>query len=156
MQLIKELFVKALNKLIQNKDTLIKNFEEIKDEVFNPSQEKEQLNLAIEKRTNLITKLNQLTEENARVKLDQQIYQERYEEISIQYAETSKKITVLNETIKSKQYRKTKSELFLKELNKQKDIVTDFSDSLWISFVDYVTVYDKSDVRFTFKNGMEV
>jgi site-specific DNA recombinase len=155
-ELIKELFVKALNKLIQNKETLIKNFEEIKDEVFNPSQEKEQLNLAIEKRTNLITKLNQLTEENARVKLDQQIYQERYEEISIQYAETSKKITVLDETIKSKQYRKTKSELFLKELNKQKDIVTDFSDSLWISFVDYVTVYDKGDIRFTLKNGMEV
>ncbi len=155
-ELIKELFVKALNKLIQNKEILIKNFEEIKDEIFNPSQEKEQLNLAIEKRTNLITMLNQLTEENARVKLDQQIYQERYEEISIQYAETSKQITVLDETIKSKQYRKTKSELFLKELNKQKDIVTDFSDSFWISFVDYVTVYNKDDIRFTFKNGMEV
>jgi hypothetical protein len=27
---------------------------------------------------------------------------------------------------------------------------------LWYSLVDYATVYDESDVRFTFKNGAEI
>jgi len=34
--------------------------------------------------------------------------------------------------------------------------VTEFSDGLWYSLVDHATVHGKKDVRFMFKNGMEI
>lgn len=46
--------------------------------------------------------------------------------------------------------------MFLAELKKQDDVVTEFDESLWYSMVDYVTVFNKEDVRFTFKDGTEI
>ncbi len=54
------------------------------------------------------------------------------------------------------QSRKTKTDMFLGTLNKQESMVTDFSIELWYALVDYITVYSKDDVRFTFKNGVEI
>jgi hypothetical protein len=35
-------------------------------------------------------------------------------------------------------------------------LVTEFSDGLWYSLIDYATVQGKKDVRFMFKNGMKI
>jgi hypothetical protein len=59
----------------------------------------------------------------------------------------------LDEAILDRQYRKTKTELFIKELKKMEGLVTEFSDGLWYSLVDHATVHGKKDVRFMFKNG---
>lgn len=31
-----------------------------------------------------------------------------------------------------------------------------FDEAAWYAMVDFMTVYGKDDVRFTFKNGMEI
>lgn len=31
-----------------------------------------------------------------------------------------------------------------------------FDEGAWYALVDYATVYGRDDVRFTFKNGMEI
>lgn len=36
------------------------------------------------------------------------------------------------------------------------DLVDKFDAALWCGLVDFVTVYSKDDVRFTFKNGQEI
>ena len=46
-------------------------------------------------------------------------------------------------------------EQFLSELAGQ-DAVTEYTDELWYSMIDFMTVYSKDDVRFTFKNGTEI
>ena len=33
---------------------------------------------------------------------------------------------------------------------------TEFKKDDWYNFVKYVTVYSREDIRFTFKNGMEI
>ena len=38
----------------------------------------------------------------------------------------------------------------------QPDQVVSFEPGLWTLLVDHVTVYRKDDVRFTFKDGMEI
>ncbi|MDD2235136.1 MAG: RNA polymerase subunit sigma-70 [Desulfitobacteriaceae bacterium] len=45
---------------------------------------------------------------------------------------------------------------FLYTLRKQENLLTEFDEKLWCSLVDYATVYDKNDVRFTFKDGTEI
>ena len=46
--------------------------------------------------------------------------------------------------------------MFLDGLKKQKDLVTEFDEDLWFSLIEYVTVFNKEDIRFTFKNGTEI
>ena len=36
------------------------------------------------------------------------------------------------------------------------EAVDEFEEGAWYALVDYVTVYSRDDVRFTFKNGMEI
>lgn len=58
--------------------------------------------------------------------------------------------------ITGKQPKREKIELFLSELKKQEDVITQFDENLWYSLVDYVTVFNKEDVRFTFKDGTKI
>ena len=45
---------------------------------------------------------------------------------------------------------------FIKTLKKQGNVVTVFDDALWGGMLDYLTVYKKDDIRFTFKDGTEI
>ena len=36
------------------------------------------------------------------------------------------------------------------------EAVDRFDQGEWYALVDYVTIFSKDDVRFTFKNGMEI
>lgn len=46
--------------------------------------------------------------------------------------------------------------MFLAEMGKQEDLIAEFDESLWYSLVDYVTIFSKEDIRFTFKDGTEI
>lgn len=46
--------------------------------------------------------------------------------------------------------------MFLAGLEEQEDLLTEFDENLWYSMVEYVTVFNKEDIRFTFKDGTEI
>ena len=60
------------------------------------------------------------------------------------------------QTITEKQAHREKIELFLEGLQKQKKLITEFDEDLWYSLIEYVKVFDKEDIRFTFKDGTEI
>ena len=64
--------------------------------------------------------------------------------------------TAVTEEITDKQTRLSTINAFLYTLRKQEKLLTEFDEKLWCSLVDYATVYDKDDVRFTFKDGTEI
>ena len=45
---------------------------------------------------------------------------------------------------------------FIKTLKNQGNVVTVFDDALWGGLFDFLTVYKKDDIRFTFKDGTEI
>ena len=49
-----------------------------------------------------------------------------------------------------------KAKRFMSERLSMPDEVTEFSPGAWGALVDYVTVYSEKDVRFTFRNGLEI
>lgn len=61
----------------------------------------------------------------------------------------------MEQSIAEKQAHREMIEQFLSELKKQ-DIVTDFTDELWYSMIDHVTIHSKEDIRFKFQNGTEI
>jgi len=100
--------------------------------------------------------MEQLTAENASRAMDQENYKARFEGLSQRYVKGKNELAALDEAIQDRQYRRTKTDLFIKELKKMEGSVTEFSDGLWYSLVDHATVHGKKDVRFMFKNGMEI
>lgn len=93
--------------------------------------------------------------ENAHVALAQVEYQKRYDGLTARFDAAKARYEILDETIRSKQSRRGTIEAFLETLARA-DLVDKFETSLWCGLVDFVTVYNKDDVRFSFKNGQEI
>lgn len=153
---LKQRFVKAVNQLIGNKDEIIRSFDTVKDNVFDSSDDEAKLKSIETERLEINRDMDRLTAENASIVMNQEIYQERHERLSDRYHKMETRISELKHTIQDRLYRKTKTDLFLKSLRNQEDVVTEFSDELWHSLVDHAEVHGKDDVRFTFKNGVEI
>jgi DNA invertase Pin-like site-specific DNA recombinase len=153
---VKQWFVKAVNQLVGNKDEIIRNFEAIKDSVFDSSDDEAKLKSLETERLEIIKNMDRLTAENASMAMDQVGYQERNGRLSDRYHEVEERISEVKHAMQDRQYRKTKTELFLKSLKNQESLVTEFSDHLWHSLADHAEVQGKDDIRFTFKNGVEI
>lgn len=153
---LKSLFITALNKLIMDKDGIIRGFDEIKSEVFNTSKRKAEKDQLKEERVDIIGLMEKLTTRNASVVMDQEEYSTQFDQLSKSYTEVNEKLVTVEKVMQDIQYRKVRTELFIETLNKQECLVTEFANDLWYALVDHVTVYSKEDVRFTFKNGVEI
>jgi DNA invertase Pin-like site-specific DNA recombinase len=153
---IEELFLKSLNILCTKKDEVISAFDLIKHTAFATADlEKEKRSLQEE--LNVAAELiHQCIQENAHVALDQGEYQTRYDALAERFDKTKERLEEIRNAIIEKQAKREKIEMFLSVLKKQDEMVAEFDENLWYSLVDYATVFNKEDVRFTFKDGTEI
>lgn len=153
---IKAYFVSAVNKLLPEKDRIIKAFDTIKSTVLDTSDldaEKK----ALEQEMVVISEMMQQSiYENARVALDQTEYQKRYDGLTERFGKAKARLEEVTAVISDKANRQATIEDFLKELQAMDGMVTEFDPMLWVSLVDFVTVYSKDDVQVTFKDGTEI
>lgn len=153
---VKELFIKAVNILTTEKEEIIANFQAIKEQLFD-TRELECERSRLQEEVNVVAELiQQCVRENAHVALDQEEYQTRYRGLGERFDGTKARLDEVERGIKEKQAQKEKIELFLEELKRQEDVVTEFDENQWYSLVDFVTVFNKEDIRFTFKDGTEI
>lgn len=100
--------------------------------------------------------VQQCIKENARIALDQKEYQKRYDGIAKRLGNVQERLDEVSQTITEKQAHREKIEMFLDGLQKQKELVTEFDENLWYSLIEYVTVFEKENIRFTFKDRTEI
>ncbi len=100
--------------------------------------------------------IQNIINENAHTALDQEEYQRRYDSLVERFDTAKADLELTTEQIKDKITRHKNLQIFLNELKNQGDLITEFDPLLWNSLVDYVTVSEKDDVRFTFKDGTEI
>ena len=153
---LKELFVKAANKLLEDKDEIIANFESMKDILYDTGPlETKQAELQDE--MEIVTELiQQCINENANVALDQGEYQRRYDGLVQRFDTTKEDLENVSGQIKEKVTRRQTMTAFLDELKKQDELLTDFDPLLWHSMIEHVTVNSADDMNFVFKNGTEI
>lgn len=153
---VKELFIKALNIICKEKSLIIAGFEEIKNTAFQTgeletkaAQISEEMNVAAE----LIQKC---IDENARVAQNQSEYTKRYDALAERFDTAKAQLDEAQAAITQKQAQRKMMENFMAELRRLPETIDYFDENAWYALVDFVTVRDKKDVRFTFKNGMEI
>lgn len=153
---VKELFIKALNIIGKEKDVIIAGFEEIKDTAFQTealeaqaARFNDEMNVAAE----LIQKC---IDENARIAQNQSEYEKRYDALAERFDTAKAQFDEAQSAITQKQAQRKMMENFMAELTGLPEKIDYFDEGAWYALVDFVTVYGKKDVRFTFKNGMEI
>lgn len=153
---IKQLFIKALNIINDEKETIIAEFEEIRDTTFQTGEleaEAERLNEEMNVTAELIQKC---IDENAHIAQDQSEYAKRYDALAERFDAAKAQFDRVQAAITQKQAQHKMMENFMAELQRLPDMIDYFDEGAWYALVDFIMVYGKDDVRFTFKNGMEI
>ena len=153
---IERLFVAAVNKLISQKDAIIGQFDLALRTAFDTTA----LEAERDELQNEMLETSELMQnsiyENAHVALDQAEYQKRYDALTARFDKAKARLEMVEAAIKDKQSRQVTIEAYLETLKAQDTLVERFEPSLWCALLDFVTVYSKEDVRFTFKDGTEI
>ena len=152
---IKELFVRAVNLLLAEKEEMISTYEMMREKLFSTTALVEERR-ALENELNVTARLvEECIKENARIAQDQTAYEERYQSLVERYESAKKRYDEIVEQISDRTVRGEQVSIFLEKLREQ-DLIDTFDDDLWLSMVDFITVHDKSKVTVTFKDGSEI
>ena len=87
---------------------------------------------------------------------NQSEYAKRYDTLVERFETAKARQEEVQASITEKQAQRKMMENFMEVLRGLPEQVDYFDEAAWYAMVDFVTVYGKEDVRFTFKNGMEV
>jgi uncharacterized protein YydD (DUF2326 family) len=145
-----------MNKLLTDKDEIIANLTAIINTLFDTSSlesERSMLQSELAVTAELIQKY---VDENARNAVDQAEYQEKYNALAERFSTTQTRLDTVSERISGAKARGQSIGVFVAELEKQEGLLAEFDDDLWCSLVDYVSVHNKDDMRFVFKDGTEI
>ena len=104
----------------------------------------------------LVTRAQNIVAENSRVMQNQEDYQKRYDALVEKHGKTKEEYDKVANRISSKLAQREQFKRVLETLEDQDGVISEFDEGLWCSLVDHVTVYGKEDVKFTFKNGIEI
>lgn len=153
---VQRYFVSAVNQLFSQKDTVLKSLDAGLKEAFDLTDLLMQEENQTEKVQMLADAVEKCIFENAHVVMNQDDYQQRYDDLVARYDAASDKLKEISSLIADKKARRDAVQQFMKTLKKQNDLISEFEQKLWCSLVEYMTVYAEDDVRITFKNGMEI
>lgn len=152
---IKALFVKAVNFLIADADEIIRNYYEVRPLIFDTGCFAVELAELQEEMTVTAELISRCVGDNARNAINQDEYRDKYESLVERFERSKKRTQEIDGIKRDREARRLQTDCFMSELKKQEGLITEFDEKLWFSLVDHITVYSKTDIRFTFKDGTE-
>lgn len=153
---IKDAFVKAVNAVIPEKDELIANTKVMMRTLCDTTElEVEQSRFLTE--TKMVAEMvKRIVAENKAEAMDQEEYQRRRNELVARYEAARDGYEKASGEISDRQGKRKTYMRFIGGLQKLDGFCGKFDEELWTALLDYVTVYARDDIRFTFKAGNEV
>ncbi len=153
---IQAFFLKGANAIFAEKEGVREDYDSIKDTLFGTAELEAEC-LRLQEEMNVVAELiEQCVAENARVALDQTEYQKKYDGLAGRFNRAKERLSEVSQAITERQAKREKIGRFVSALEKLDGPLTAFREDDWYSLVEYATVYSREDIRFTFKNGMEI
>jgi hypothetical protein len=148
---VKSAFITAFNKLMENRDGLIDDCREAQRLLCDISSIEAEI-VKLEQEVEVVEGLaRQARQSNAREVINQSEWTERNGVYLNRHAEATKRLEELD-TLKAHRLGRSKTiALFIRNLERNKDITTEFDESLWLAVVEYVVVgiHVRSDKKTT-------
>ncbi len=153
---IKTLFIRALNSFCRERAEITAAFEEMKEVAFG-TDELDREKKHLQEEMNVVAELiQQCIAENARVAQNQAEYEKRYHALAERFDRAKARLGEVEDGTVAKQAQREMMQNLVDTLGAMPDAVDSFDEGAWYALVDHATVYGRDDVRFTFKNGMEI
>lgn len=153
---IKALFIKAVNQLLEKKSDTLADLGLLKRMVSATDDLEKELETITEEISVLVEMTQSIIAENARTVLDQDNYEKSYNNLVYRYEEKKVRYDELTVAIAEKQAQKEIIGNFIKTIKKMDGMVGTFDEGLWGGMVEYVTIFNKKKVIFTFKGNIEI
>lgn len=149
-------FLAAFNQAMEERDEIIAAYQDVMDALTDTADldaERGQLQNEMEVTLELIRKT---IDDNARHALDQQEYQQRYNDLCQRYEKAQARLGEVENQRLERTAKRVKIKLFMEQLNARDTLVETFDEELWYSTVDFVTVLENKELIFTFRDGRKV
>ena len=146
----------AFNQALEERDEIIAAYQDVMDALTDTADldaERGQLQNEMEVTLELIRKT---IDDNARHALDQQEYQQRYNDLCQRYEKAQARLGEVENQRLERTAKRVKIKLFMEQLNARDTLVETFDEELWYSTVDFVTVLENKELIFTFRDGRKV
>lgn len=151
---LEKAFVDVMQKVIAEKDVIFAVCREVLDEALDTSELDRIATRLQDQALGMAERVRKLVEENARVRRDQEEYQQEYDALAAEHEKLSEKIRSVEEQKKDKTDRRRKIEIFLRMFEEQKECVV-FDPYAFVALIDKVTVGQDRTLEFIFRNGMK-
>ncbi len=150
---IKEIFVRAVNRFLKNKDQIVENLEELGRTFCNSDK-------LIAARSEFQEKLAQSVEllqgDSGRSTDMNSETDSEYNRLIVEYQEIREQYEKICEQINGNNVRRASIEQVIKALRKQKTLITEFDKDLWCALIERVVVRTKKDITVIFKDGTKI
>ena len=153
---IKSRFIRAVNELISEKDELLENTRVMMERFCNTTDLEEQQQTVQDEMEAIISKIQNGISRNSLVAQDQEAYNREYNRLVEKHELMKSRYDEITEQIENKKTQRERFRWFILTMEKQSQPIGEFDKALWSNLMDYVTVYSKKDIRFTFKNGIDI
>ena len=153
---IRKAFVKAVSKLISDRERLIEDGRVLMAELCDCSKIEKKLDETSAEKEKVLEQLEKLISEN-KVKIqDQDEYDRKYAELEARYAELETKMERLEQSRTERELKADALGSFIFELGEMEDLDMEFSERCWNAVVDAAIVDRDWGITFKFNNGQEV
>ena len=153
---IKQIFVKALNSLVEVKENVIAELRSLIDGVCQMEELTEERSMVEQELRSLAERLETLIRENARVAQDQTEYLNQENEIRARYLEKQGHIARLDEQIAARESKRNILEGMIQVLCGINGEQVAFDEELWGGLLDHIVVKGDGAVVVVFKGGIEI
>jgi len=152
---IKQIFVKALNSLMEVKENVIAELRSLIDSVCQTEELMEERDKVEQKLGVLAEQLETLIRENARVAQDQNAYLKQENEIRARYVEKQGHLARLDEQIAEREGKRKSLETIIQVICGINGEQAEFDEDLWSGLLDYIVVKKDGQIVVVFKGGIE-
>ena len=153
---MKQIFVKALNSLMEVKENVIAELRSLIDSVCQMEELTEERNRIEQKLGVLTERLEKLIRENARVAQDQNAYLKQENEIRALYVEKQGHLARLDERIAERESKRNILEGMIQVVCGINEEQVEFDEALWGGLLNYIVVKEDGQVVVVFKGGIEI
>ena len=152
--MIKEVFIKALNKLVTDKGPALDMMDHLKAKIDDTAALEGKLEKAAATFDEKMILLQDYISKNAIT--EKELADGRYSELEKEYREAQAEKVKLQDELTERRRKSLMIKRFINEVKGFDNVFTEFSENLWLGLVDVVVVVDKKRFRVKFKSGMEI
>lgn len=153
---IKAAFVSAYNQLVSEKAEIIANAQIIRQTLCRTDALEEEKRTLEDEMSVVVEMAQSIIAENARIAQNQDEYQKRYDALMERYDAAKVRHGEVADAITEKVAQSERLANFIRTMQAQEGVLTEFDERLWSSMVDFVTVGREKEIAVTFRDGTEV